>query len=339
MIKEIRILIAHANVNIDMFIKFLNIIQENNLIKENDKVIVGLSGGPDSVCLFYLLCKFKEQFKFDLIAAHLDHGWRTTSKQDVIFCRELAEKYKVPFISKHASEVTVKKKLYGSSKEELGRTLRRQFFQDLLKSEQANSIALAHHWDDQIETFFIRLMRGTTIAGLSCMQIKQDPYIRPLINFKKEDILNFVHSEKLAYIIDETNESDKFLRNKIRKYLIPQARNIDTRFDINFEKALDHIQQTNEFISRILENSFQEIVQKTDEGFVLNKEKFLALDSYLHKNLIIMWLCKNNVQFPVSNAFLNEIIKFIKETGSGIHQIHQEWSIIKEKQWLKINRL
>lgn len=319
-----------------MLSKFITIIEQGNLINENDKIILGLSGGPDSVCLLYLLCKLREQLKFDIVAAHLDHGWRKTSSQDVVFCRQLSEKYNVSFISKNASEITIKKKLYGSSKEELGRTLRRQFFTDLLKSEQANSIVVAHHWDDQVETFFIRLMRGSTISGLSCMQAKQDNYIRPLINFKKEDILNFINSEKLEYLIDETNESDIFLRNKIRKYLVPNVRDIDVRFDINFKKALNNIQDTNQFITRLVEQQFDQATYKSNNNYWLRKDVFFDIDPYLHKNLIIMWLCKHTIPFPVSNAFLTEIIKFFKQPGSGTHKIHEHWSLIKDKHYLKI---
>lgn len=320
-----------------MLTKFITVIEQGNLISEHDKIIVGLSGGPDSVCLFFLLCQLKKQLNVDLIAAHLDHGWRSTSSQDVLFCKQLAEQYNVPFISKHASEITIKKKLYGSSKEELGRTLRRQFFSDLLKTEKANAIAVAHHWDDQIETFFIRLIRGSTIAGLSCMQAKQDNYIRPLINFKKEEILAFLHTNNLNYLIDETNESDMFLRNKIRKYLVPAARETDPRFDSNLKKAINNIQDTNQFIARLVDKNFQEITDKTSDGYILNADKFFDIDTHLHKNLIIIWLCKHNVPFPISNAFLNEIIKFFKQPRSGIHKIHEQWSIIKEKNFLKIS--
>lgn len=321
-----------------MLKRFISVIEESNLINENDKIIVGLSGGPDSVCLFYLLCTLREHIKFDITAAHLDHGWRVSSHQDVIFCKELAKKYNVPFIAKHASEIVITKKLYGSSKEELGRTLRRQFFADLLKSEQADAVALAHHWDDQIETFFIRLIRGTTIAGLACMKARQDIYIRPLINFKKEELLLYLQNESLNYLIDETNESDLFLRNKIRKYLVPNARKIDPRFDNNFKKAIDTIQDTNKFIARLVDKHFQEICQKVENTYLLDRDKFFEVDSYLHKHLIIMWLCKQNVPFPIANSFLAEIIKFFKRPGSGTHQIHQEWSIIKNKQSVTIKR-
>lgn len=321
-----------------MFEEFKKNIKHKNLIKATDKIIVGLSGGPDSVCLFHLLCKLKNELNFEIVAAHLNHEWRATANDDLMFCKELAEKYNVPFVGSKASEIKFNKKLYGSSKEELGRTLRRQFFQNLLKEENATAIALGHHWDDQAETFFIRLIRGSTIAGLSAMEYRTDNYIRPLLNFTKNQIIDYLQANNHKYLIDESNDWDIFLRNKIRKYLMPLLNSIDQRCDQNLKKAIESIQETNKFIAKLTEDQFQKIIYIIDNDYLLDKEKFLQSDPYLQKRLLLNWLCKSNVPFSISNSFLEEIIRFIKKAGSGTHHINQEWSIVRNKQNIKIEK-
>lgn len=134
-------------------------IAQHDLITPNRTIIVGLSGGPDSVCLLSLLKKLASSYEITVIAAHLDHGWRTQSGQDAAFCKEFAESLGVTYIQAHASEIKLTKP-YNGSKEEQGRMLRRQFFETVAADTNAHAIALAHHQDDQQETFFLRMIRA-----------------------------------------------------------------------------------------------------------------------------------------------------------------------------------
>ncbi len=130
-------------------------IAQYNLLPAGSTVVLGLSGGPDSVFLLHLLA----DKNIKLIAAHLDHEWRADSADDVTFCKKLAQKYNVPFITAKASELKRTFKWDGSQ-EQLGRAMRRHFFATVAAAHATDSIALAHHAQDQQETFFIRLMRG-----------------------------------------------------------------------------------------------------------------------------------------------------------------------------------
>ena len=138
-------------------------IAHHNLIFANKTVVVGLSGGPDSVFLLHLL---STKFNIDLIAAHLDHEWRPDSHKDVEFCRDLAKKYDVPFVTQEISELPISLKFDGSL-EDVGRRARRFFFESICTSHNADLIAVAHHAQDQQETFFIRLLRGASLTGLT----------------------------------------------------------------------------------------------------------------------------------------------------------------------------
>lgn len=202
-----------------LFEKVKTLSRANNLFKQNDKIIVGLSGGPDSVFLLHFLLHIKNEYNLELIAAHLDHQWRDNSNIDAKFCADLCANLNVTFISEKAENLTPSKKFNGS-KEEFARNLRRSFFENLLKKFEANSIALAHQKDDQIETFFLRLYRGTSLAGLTGIKIKNENYIRPLLNTNKSEILDMLHANNIKYVIDPTNSCDERSYFVICKHLV-----------------------------------------------------------------------------------------------------------------------
>ncbi len=315
--------------------KVLQFIELNNLITSNTTIIVGLSGGPDSICLLNILKKLETPLEINIIAAHLDHGLRTISIVVVIFCKNACDNLNIKFISKTASEITLKKKPSSSSKEELGRLLRRTFFEELATEHNADYIALGHNYNDQIETFFIRLIRGATIAGLACMYPKRNKYIRPLLETQKSDILDCLDKNRIDYLKDSTNELDIFLRNKIRNHLIPKIQEVDPRFTQTFVKTLTSIQETDLFISRIVDNTITTLL--TPNG--LNKYKFEQTDSFLHIPILIKWFCIEEVQFIPTKSFFKEILRFIAQPGSAIHQIAPTWSISKKNNFLKIIKL
>src|SRR5579859_4278080 len=152
-----------------MISRILEFTKNNHLIPDNHKIVVGLSGGPDSIFLLHLLADIRTQKNITLIAAHLDHQWRSNSAEDVIFCKKACDDLGIPFVSAQASDLSVAIKPNGS-KEEVGRKLRRAFLESVAQQHNAHAIALAHHLQDQEETFLIRLIRGTTLSGLIGMR-------------------------------------------------------------------------------------------------------------------------------------------------------------------------
>ena len=225
-------------------------VTKHNLIQPNQTIIVGLSGGPDSVFLLHYLVARQKELKLNIIAAHLDHEWRNTSAQDAQFCKELAQKLQVPFISKKISELDCSFKPSGS-KENDARKARRYFFQQVMQAYNADVIALAQHKDDQQETFFIRLLRGATLTGLTGMWPKRGIYIRPLLCVTKAEIVDWLKSNTIAYLTDPTNISLDYLRNRIRTQLLPTIKEIDPRFEVNFSKTIGRLQQTELFLQKL----------------------------------------------------------------------------------------
>lgn len=320
-----------------MLKKIEDFLLKNNIY--NKKIIVGLSGGPDSIFLINSLNYFKDEFNLNLISAHLDHEWRLNSNLDVDFCKKISENLNILFIDEKASKIKLNKKNSGS-KEDLGRNLRRRFFENSLIKYQADYIALGHNFDDQIETFLIRLIRGASISGLSSIKKINNRYIRPILDIKKSEILDYLNINNLDYLQDETNSQDAYLRNRIRKYIVPNIRFCDKRFDLNFKKSLENIKETDLFLESLSKYLLDKISLEKNNALYLDIEKFKELDknyNYLYPRIILLWLCYYKVEFNLSGSFFKEIVRFIKNSNSKEHNINKSWSICKEKNYLKIN--
>ena len=270
---------------------------EQILTARKPKILLGLSGGPDSVFLFHFLKKLHQETKIDLIAAHLDHGWRKESAEDEKFCSNLCKEYGIQLFSTNANNLVSDFKFNGS-KEELGRKLRRTFLENVAKEQNADFIALAHHLQDQQETFFWRIIRGTTLSGLTCMKQLENQYLRPLLNIPKNEILNYLDQNKIEYLVDQTNTSDNYLRNRIRKYVLPAMQQCDERFDQKFESSLKHLQEEENFLKRITQQIFEQIFKRNKAlKFVGNLKTFQELDIVLQKRILMFWLIKEKIGF------------------------------------------
>jgi len=299
-------------------------LNQHRLIPENSTLIVALSGGPDSVFLLHLLAQLQQSMKFKLVAAHLDHQWRPESGTDAEFCNTIAADYNVPFVCKKLSELAITHKPNGS-KEELGRKARRFFLQQVAAEHAAHRIALAHHADDQQETFFIRLARGAGLTGLTSMKPLQDNYIRPLLAVHKKDILSYLQEHNIAYVVDASNESDDYLRNRIRKAL-PAIQTADARFNDNFAQTLVRLQETEEYLHAQMLTLYARICTENHLAIA----DFFEQHSVMRTRLLLYWLCQHKVKFTPSAALFEEIERFLQQPGMGAHTFYNLWKIVKK---------
>ena len=320
--------------------------QKNNLINNNDVIIIGLSGGPDSVFLLHFFIHLQKKYNLTLIAAHLNHEWRPEADQEEQLCRELAQKLNVTFVSEKLSLLSHAPKFNGS-KEEYARSMRRYFLQNVAQQYNAHSVTLGHHALDQQETFFIRLIRSSSLAGLTAMKPRNKLYIRPLLDINKSDILTWLDAHNIAYATDLSNDSPDYLRNRIRNTVLPVLRSCDNRFDNNFLATLNRLQQDNNYLERITCETFDTIstiativtaTETTTTNALTNKPKhllnipsFLNTVPELHHRLILHWLIAENVQFTPSEKLFNEIIRFLQSPRGRTHAIYEQWSIVKKK--------
>jgi tRNA(Ile)-lysidine synthase len=311
----------------DIFTSVQRTITQHQLINHGDTVVVGLSGGPDSVCLLHILHQMRRDYSLTLIAAHLDHQWRADSDKDVQWCAHLCATLDIPFVSATLSEIPLST-AYNGSKEAYARAARRHFFESVAQTHHAQAIALAHHKQDQMETFFIRLMRGATITGLSGMKYKDGKYIRPLLDSNKKDIEDYLYAHSLTYLTDPSNDSHDFLRNRIRHTVLPALYQTDDRFEKNFFSTLHHIQEADAFIEQQAQQAYNTI--STDNYQQINYIQLSTLPVVLQYRILLLWFKQHQVPFPVSQGFFDEVLKYVLKGMAPSHSIHPQWSLDKK---------
>lgn len=205
----------------DLLKKFIAFVEQHQLIRKNDDVLVAVSGGIDSVVLFHLLQQLVDPLNLKLQIIHMNHCLRgEQADRDQQFVERLANDYNIRVISRR---VNVPKYIArkGSSEEQGARFLRYRFFEWALKKTGADCVALGHQADDQVETVIDHFLRGSGVKGLSGMPVRRDKFIRPLLFATRKEIETYAKSNSLHYLIDSTNAMVKYRRNRIRHELIP----------------------------------------------------------------------------------------------------------------------
>ncbi|MCL2683452.1 MAG: tRNA lysidine(34) synthetase TilS [Bacteroidales bacterium] len=211
----------------------------STLVKPSDRILVAVSGGLDSVVLLDLL---KKHGMNDLAIVHCNFQLRgKESDEDEKFVKTLAKSYDLPFFGKRFDTQSEQKKSK-QSVQMIARNLRYTYFSDLLKKEKFDYVAIAHHADDQIETFFINLLRGSGIKGLRGMLPKREQIIRPLLKFSRQDLENYAVKNSLKYREDSTNSDDYYLRNNIRHHLIPCLETLDKLAKSSILQSMENLQ-------------------------------------------------------------------------------------------------
>lgn len=219
-----------------MIDKIKKYIKENNLIKSGENIVIGFSGGPDSVMLLYALNELRKEFGYNLITVHINHQLRAEDAvKDEEFSKDFSNSLGVKCISFHM-DVNGYAKEHKISVEDAGRRIRYEKFNEVLKSEfQSGVIAVGHHKNDDAETILLNLIRGAGGAGLSGISDKNNNIVRPLINITKTEIINFLNENNIPFVEDKTNFENDYLRNKIRNVLIPY---VESEINENFIDSL-----------------------------------------------------------------------------------------------------
>ncbi len=248
--------------------KAFSAIKGSKMLERGDKILVALSGGPDSVALLYFLKKSGK----NIAAVHLNHCIR---KKDAVadekFVKELCSVWKVPLYVKR-SDIKKLSKKNKVSLEEAGRNERYRFFDTLAAKKGFDKIALAHNADDNVETFLMRLLRGTGLKGLCGIPPKRGRIIRPLIDVWKKDILRYCKANRLQYRTDETNFVPKFTRNKIRNIIIPELEKKDPRIKARVLGCIRGFCKDYELLSEYLKNIAKRILEDTKQGVLIDRE-------------------------------------------------------------------
>ena len=277
--------------------KFLDTIKENNLIQKKDVIVVGVSGGPDSITLLTCLNKYKDYLDIRIICAHINHLIRKDSTEDEQFVENVCKKKGIKcYINRAEVEKIAKEQKKGT--EEVGRKIRYDFFDEVAKKENANKIAIAHNMNDNAETILLNIIRGSGLTGLEGIQPEEyGKYIRPLINCKREEIEEYCKKYDLKPRIDSTNKENIYRRNIIRNKILPELKELNPNIVQSLSNLSKIVKVQNIHIKNEIENIYNKIAKETfNENCIgdktlgkieLDLNEFQKLDLNLKQNLII----------------------------------------------------
>jgi len=267
-----------------MIEQFQSYIQTNNLFIKADSILLGVSGGIDSIVMFHLF----RLSGYKIGIAHCNFSLRgDESDQDEEFVRRLADNYNVPFYSTRFETQKIADD-EGISIQMAARDLRYEWFEEIRIKEKYNYIAIAHNSDDQIETFLINLTRGTGIKGLTGIKNKSEKVIRPLLFANREEITDFVKRNNFLYREDSSNSSTKYGRNKIRHEVIPMLEKINPNFRKVMIENIQRLKETEQIFNQTIQENYKNCVTEKSNSLLLNIDELKKLDpveTYLHEFL------------------------------------------------------
>lgn len=323
--------------------KVKEIIKKYNLINSGDKIVLGVSGGPDSIAMLDILRQLKSEMEFEIYVVHINHSIRgEDADEDEEYVKNYCRKYEIECFTKKIDVPTIARtEKIGT--EEAGRKVRYEYFEEILKETGSNKIAIAHNKNDNVETIIMHLLRGSGISGLKGIEpIRENKFIKPLIECDRQEIEKYCEENNLQPRIDKTNFENECTRNKIRNIVIPY---IKKEFNPNIIETMtrlsDVISSENDFIENIAKENYNKIlVIEGKDKIELKLKEFNLLDEVLKNRIIliatkklfgstqgiekvnivdIIKLCNNNIgnKFLMPNKNLkvliqNKKINFIK---------------------------
>ena len=300
---------------------FLNHLKKNFPSISVSKLIIAVSGGVDSIVLFHLCLKLKLNF----FVAHCNFKLREKeSDLDEKFVRDLAIKHNIKFYTKSFNT----KKLSNNDNKSIqmvARELRYPWFEELSKELNVKHILTAHHLDDSLETFLINLSRGSGIDGLLGIPKVNDTVFRPLLIFKKDEILSYAKENKITWREDSSNKKNEYLRNQIRLEVLPKLKEINPNLLENFSKSIDRLQQSKSIIKDKMDDFVSDVSFTRDKNiyFEINKIKQVSnIDAYLYELL------------KKYNFTQWDDIRDLLDSQSGKQIISKTHKLLKDREYL-----
>ena len=280
---------------INMISKVFDYTKKHHMINQGDRIVVGVSGGADSVCLLYVLWRLSVEIGYSVIVVHVNHGIRgEAADDDEQYVKELCLRLGTPFYPFHI-DVRSMAKEQGLSEEEAGRNARYQAFIQICKANKCNKIAVAHNKNDNAETILFHLLRGTGLKGLSGIEPKRKLkmtdgdvlLIRPLLHIERYEIENYLHNEGIEYRTDATNLTEDYTRNKIRNVILSYAvKEINSGAINHINESALKIGEALEFIDSSVACQYLQVVRQEQDSYFINIEALERQAGVIQKGLI-----------------------------------------------------
>lgn len=294
--------------------QILQYLTDNLKLKKEDTIVIGNSGGPDSMALTNMLLKLRKSIGFNIICAHVNHNVRVESKDEQIFLENFCIKNNIIFehmiIEKHGDD-----NFHNES-----RNIRYNFFDKIVQKYNANYLMTAHHADDLMETILMRLVRGSSFKGYGGFQILVDKgnykLVRPLIFATKAELQEYDDKNKIPYVIDKSNFKDKYTRNRYRKVVLPFLKAEDKNVHQKFIKFSNMIFNYEEYI----QNQTKKIIDRVYNNRELNIERFNELDNIIKQRIISIMLedCYNDDLLLINDMHIDLIQNLINSKKANL---------------------
>ncbi|SFA82568.1 tRNA(Ile)-lysidine synthase [Acetitomaculum ruminis DSM 5522] len=270
-----------------MLDKVYKYIIENKMINNGDSIILGVSGGADSMCLLVILNELKKYIDMDLHVVHIEHGIRgQESLEDALFVKENCEKLGVSF-KQYSYDVIKLAKKEGLTTEEMGRKLRYEAFYEALKEYKAEKIAVAHNMNDNCETVFLNMTRGSGLKGIHGIVPKRDNIIRPLLCLERSDIEKYLKEKNIDYRTDSTNLSEDYSRNKIRLNVIPELNKVNEKLCRHVFDLSETVRKQEAFIEKNMMEIVADCVKFEKNAAIIDLKKTPGLDEFIFSEMIL----------------------------------------------------
>lgn len=268
--------------------KVLKTIKEYKLIETGDKIVIGVSGGPDSICLLNVLNNLKKKLNFEIVVAHINHMIREEADMETEYVQEFCKKIGVECFVKKINVIQLSKESRVGT-EETGRKIRYDFFREVKKKTDSNKIATAHNSNDNAETVLMNIIRGSGSTGLKGIEPIRGDLIRPIIKCKRDEIESYCEILKLNPKFDKSNEENIYTRNKIRNLLMPYLKE---KFNPNIIETINRmselLRQENDYLDEVTKEEYRRLLLENDETkIVLNLKSFNLLKKVIKSRLIL----------------------------------------------------
>ena len=270
-----------------------NYIYKYKMLENTKSVIVGLSGGADSVCLIHVLWELREEFQIDIEAVHINHGIRgAEAGRDEEFAKNMCNKLEIP-ITVFQYDVPAYAKERGLSEEEAGRILRYDSFRKVAKKIQKSKICVAHNSNDNVETFLHHLCRGSSLEGLTAIKPVSGEIIRPIMCLSRAEIEKYLGEQQIPFITDSTNLDNDYTRNKIRNVVLPYLeKEINQHTGIHIHEAIRDITEANDFINLEIQKKYRQISSVEGERLILDRRELVGMETIIARGIVRMAICQ-----------------------------------------------
>lgn len=265
-------------------------INKYMLIQQDERLLIGVSGGADSMALLHIMCKLRRQYNLHLVVAHVDHMFRgEQSYEDYVFVKKHCAEWGVTF---EGTRINVPEYISktGKSSQVASREVRYKFFEEVMSRYAIHKLVLAHHGDDQMETMLMRLTRGATGEARAGMKVKRElpeyEIIRPFLWASKDDVENYCHGNGIAFRIDASNEKPVYARNRYRLQVLPFLKRENAQAHEHFQRFSEELMEDEVFLNSLAEEHLKAMVLKKDKEVKINIGAFLQTPKPLQRRCI-----------------------------------------------------